>query len=366
MNILLGLTGSVASTIGWKVYEALSKLGPVKIILTERAKHFWHTYGNVLEPGVIHVDADEWGTYKRGDPILHIELRKWADILVIAPLSANTMAKMANGLCDNLLTSVMRAWDYKKPVFIAPAMNTQMWKHPVTELHSTALQRWGVYVVYPQNKTLACGDVGVGAMADIAEIIKTMNERLQWEWPLYYNSVIPIRDHPGAFGHRRKHDVHTGVDLYTYDGAVVKAMEGGTVVKIIPFTGKDVKDENGKPMDWWEDTQAILVRGPSGVIVYGEVTPDKVNVGDVVGKGQHIAFVKRVLKEHKHRPDIPGHSTSMLHIELYTEAYENLERWVWEGWKLDQPQPERLLNPTDKLLRAKPFDTRMVTAKGDF
>lgn len=62
-----------------------------------------------------------------GDPVLHIELRRWADVLVLAPLSANTMAKVAHGLCDNLLTSVVRAWDYAKPMIVAPAMNTYMW-----------------------------------------------------------------------------------------------------------------------------------------------------------------------------------------------------------------------------------------------
>lgn len=88
------------------------------------------------------VDEDEQSRWtKRGDPVLHIELRKWADALIIAPLSANTLAKVANGLCDNLVTLVCRCWDMKlrekgegesnrkliKPIITAPAMNTMMW-----------------------------------------------------------------------------------------------------------------------------------------------------------------------------------------------------------------------------------------------
>ena len=70
-----------------------------------------------------------------GDPVAHIELRRWADALVIAPLSANTLAKAAAGMADGLLTCVLRAWDWNKPALLAPAMNTAMWESPLTEAH---------------------------------------------------------------------------------------------------------------------------------------------------------------------------------------------------------------------------------------
>ena len=90
-------------------------------------------------------DSDEYSCFKkRGDPVLHIEIRNAASLLVIAPLSANTLAKISNGICDNLLTNVYRCWPYKqdktsgswsiyKPIIVAPAMNTQMYEHPITE-----------------------------------------------------------------------------------------------------------------------------------------------------------------------------------------------------------------------------------------
>lgn len=104
----------------------------------------------------ILADEDEWSSWKcRGDPVLHIQLRNWADLAVIAPLSANTLAKLANGLADNLLSSVMRAWDFKKPILVAPAMNTFMWDHPVTSQHLSTLKTWGYSVIDPCSKTLS-------------------------------------------------------------------------------------------------------------------------------------------------------------------------------------------------------------------
>src|SRR5205807_1588870 len=92
-------------------------------------------------PEVVYLDEDEWPgrragqRYQREDPVLHIELRRWADVLLIAPLDANTLAKLATGLADNCLTCVWRAWDANRPVVLAPAMNTLMWDHPLTGRH---------------------------------------------------------------------------------------------------------------------------------------------------------------------------------------------------------------------------------------
>ncbi|CAB1116820.1 unnamed protein product [Ectocarpus sp. CCAP 1310/34] len=82
-------------------------------------------------------------------------------MLLVAPLSANTLSKLANGLCDNLVTCVARAWDFKskKSFVVAPAMNTHMWEHPMTNRHLSALTELGVAVVPPASKKLACGDV---------------------------------------------------------------------------------------------------------------------------------------------------------------------------------------------------------------
>ncbi|KAG0734411.1 hypothetical protein G6F57_015296 [Rhizopus arrhizus] len=95
------------------------------------------------------------------------QLRNWADIMVIAPLDANTLGKIANGLCDNLLTCVLRAWNVTKPVVACPAMNTSMWTHPFTIRHLDVLTTILKFqIIQPISKKLACGDIGMGAMAE--------------------------------------------------------------------------------------------------------------------------------------------------------------------------------------------------------
>ena len=165
-RILLGVSGSVATIKLTQLAHLLLEFADVHIISTKSARHFFNEAELPPDCGPVLTDEDEWRNWKAvGDPVVHIELRRWADILVIAPLSANTLAKIANGLCDNLLTCVVRAWDSTKPVLVAPAMNTYMWQSPFTGQHVTALERLRFRVIAPVEKKLACGDVGNGGMA---------------------------------------------------------------------------------------------------------------------------------------------------------------------------------------------------------
>lgn len=111
--------------------------------------------------------------------MLHIQLRNWADIFVVSPLDANTLGKLAAGICDNLLTCVARAWDIlSKPLIICPAMNTQMWHHPITEESLNKLKSWGYILIPPISKKLACGDFGIGGMERVEVIAAKINEFL--------------------------------------------------------------------------------------------------------------------------------------------------------------------------------------------
>jgi len=143
----------------------------------------------------------------------------------------------------------------------------------------------------------------------------------------------------GTFGFKRKHDVHTGVDLYTVEGAPVYAVEPGIVVSVERFTGPPESP-------WWLTTYAVLVEGKSGVLVYGEVE-SLVSEGQDVEEGQHIARVIPVLPQGKERPDIPGHSRFMLHFEHYDAG---TTRTVW--WNLGDPQPKGLHDPLPLLAKA--------------
>ncbi|CAO3700059.1 hypothetical protein CU097_015460 [Rhizopus azygosporus] len=172
-NILIGATGSVA-TIKVPLIVNLLKQYPhvnVKVVFTEAAYFFVKDVEIDCE---VYTDKDEWGSWKKiSDPILHIQLRDWADIMVIAPLDANTMGKIANGLCDNLLTCILRAWNVMKPVIACPAMNTSMWTHPFTARHLDVLTTVLKFqIVQPISKKLACGDTGIGAMAEASFIVE--------------------------------------------------------------------------------------------------------------------------------------------------------------------------------------------------
>jgi phosphopantothenoylcysteine decarboxylase len=176
MKILLGVTGSVAAKLTPRLCQALmTHRRKVKIVATEPSFYFWNR-ADVAVP--VFKDTDEWPGigYSDDDPVLHIELREWADVLLIAPLSANTMAKIANGLADNLLSCVARAWDPKKPIVLAPAMNTKMWEHPITQTHLEQIGKfYRTTIIQPVAKKLACGETGIGAMARVETIVAAVN-----------------------------------------------------------------------------------------------------------------------------------------------------------------------------------------------
>jgi phosphopantothenoylcysteine decarboxylase len=198
-KIILGVTGSVAAIRTPWLSQALIDAGhEVRVVATDAAVYFFDP--NELQPGILIRDADEWpGTaYQRDDPVKHIELRRWADLFVIAPLDANTLAKLATGLSDNCLTCVWRAWDPTRPVLLAPAMNTMMWQQPLTRRHlrqlavdagtepptlgEDELVEWinahagKLRIVGPISKRLACGDIGAGAMAEVNQIVSAVAE----------------------------------------------------------------------------------------------------------------------------------------------------------------------------------------------
>ncbi|GMH01197.1 hypothetical protein Nepgr_003036 [Nepenthes gracilis] len=173
-HILLAASGSVAAIKLGNLCHCFSEWAEVKAVATTAALHFIDR-ASIPKDVVLYTDEDEWSSWRKiGDSVLHIELRKWADIMVIAPLSANTLGKIASGLCDNLLTCIVRAWDYSKPLFVAPAMNTFMWNNPFTEKHLMSIDELGISLIPPVTKRLACGDYGNGAMAEPSLIHSTV------------------------------------------------------------------------------------------------------------------------------------------------------------------------------------------------
>jgi len=211
-RLILGVTGSVAAIRTPALFASLRKAGhDVRVVATEPALYFFDPSelsptkdggGPITNQGPLYCDSHEWPKprYERGDEILHIAFRKWADALIVAPLDANTLAKFALGIADNFLTCLFRAWDFSKPVVLAPAMNTLMWESRITLRHlrrilddhaaEAAADDWtleaapaafarhapGIVLIAPQAKMLACGDVGIGAMAEVTQIAESVRQ----------------------------------------------------------------------------------------------------------------------------------------------------------------------------------------------
>lgn len=177
-------------------------------------------------------------------------------------------------------------------------------------------------------------------------MIKKMSQKESNSWPWIYplaKSKKPTSlgnvTHPGSFAVLRKHDIHTGIDLYCQPDEEVLACEDGEVVKIENFTGEGANP----PSPWWNETQAVLIEGKFGVLVYGEIKPiDGLKVGDKVKAGQVIGNVQTVLKKDKGKP------MTMLHFEMYVKGTR--ETVVWNK---AEERPESLLNPTLNLLCSK-------------
>jgi len=174
MKILLGVTSSISA---YRIPNLVSQLKKqnheIVTMVSEAAKAFVTMQSlAVMSQNSCYQDSDEWTNTK---DVLHIKLAKWCDVCLIAPLTANTLAKIANGICDNLLSSTIRALGDTKLV-LAPAMNTRMWENKLTQHHfDLAAKYYNITIADPVEKVLADGDEGVGGLADDETIINTLN-----------------------------------------------------------------------------------------------------------------------------------------------------------------------------------------------
>ncbi len=186
-NVVLGVTGGIAC---YKAIDLCSKLvqsgAIVDVIMTEAALHF-------LTPLPFQtlakrpVCADMFQLLKEMD-MAHISLAKKADIIVVAPATANTIAKLAHGLADNLLTSTILA--SQAPLLLAPAMDADMWEHPATQANVTTLRERGTIVVGPVEGRLASGRIGAGRMAEPTDILAAIRATLGRNGPLRGARVV--------------------------------------------------------------------------------------------------------------------------------------------------------------------------------
>lgn len=176
-NILLGVSASIAAYKAADICSQLGKLGAeIHVVLTPHAAEFVGpaTFRALTRNPVLTDIFDE----PHARRIAHIELAQSADLVLVAPASADMLAKMAHGLADDLLSTCLLATPAATPLLVAPAMNTVMWEHPATLANLQTLQQRGVQIVQPGYGVLACQDVGVGKLADVPEIVRAVADRL--------------------------------------------------------------------------------------------------------------------------------------------------------------------------------------------
>ena len=184
-KILFKLTGSIAC---YKACNLISKWvqegHDVQVVASEAALRFVgdSTFEGLTGKPVYH------DLYAAGKQMAHINLVKWADLTVLCPATANTINKLAQGLGDDLVSSLFLAHDFKKPYFVVPAMNTAMYRHPATQDSLRKLESWGVKVLPTSEGRLACGDVGEGKLL---------------EPELIAESIVHYRARPASSGRRK-------------------------------------------------------------------------------------------------------------------------------------------------------------------
>ena len=168
-NILLGITGGIAAYKSASFARLLIKSGyDVRVIMTASAQAFITPLTlQALTGNQVHIDLlDESAELGMG----HIELAKWADLLIIAPATANTIAKLAMGIADDLLTTVCLAT--AAPILVAPAMNQQMWQHPSVKLNLQTLTDYDYEIIQPASGEQACGDIGEGRLPEPEQLLE--------------------------------------------------------------------------------------------------------------------------------------------------------------------------------------------------
>ncbi|WP_412465739.1 bifunctional phosphopantothenoylcysteine decarboxylase/phosphopantothenate--cysteine ligase CoaBC [Pedobacter sp. KLB.chiD] len=186
-NIILGVCGSIAAYKSAFLVRLLVKAGAnVKVILTPDGANFITplTLATLSKnPVYTQYFEEETGVWSN-----HVELGLWADLMIIAPISANTLAKLTTGICDNLLTAVYLS--AKCPVYVAPAMDLDMWKHETTQSNIKRLIGFGNTVIAPANGELASGLWGEGRMAEPEEIISFLDNAIKKSLPLFGKKVM--------------------------------------------------------------------------------------------------------------------------------------------------------------------------------
>ena len=180
-EVLLGVTGGIAAYKSAAICSRLTQLNAaLTVVMTRNAQHFVGalTFSS-LSGRRVYTDTfgEESGIYNTA----HISLAQRSDLIVVAPATANIIAKMAAGICDDLLSTVLCSSE--SDILLAPAMNARMWENPATRHNVETLRQWGCHFVGPEKGHLACGEEGTGRMSEPEVIVQRIVELLTAKSP---------------------------------------------------------------------------------------------------------------------------------------------------------------------------------------
>lgn len=291
----------------------------------------------------------------------NIPERDWADTVIFFA-NIDSFAGWQAGFANTPDLAFLRGW-YNRPLIVLFNMPEDEFFHPGHFPSQNPKQR-DPQIVWA-NQDIRQEGYEWKRHTPSVETIMSLLKLEHWHFPAVFqpNFFVPYAwenppadkknpdgtpvHHPGAFGATRRHDIHTGVDLYGKPGDKVYPFLPGVVESIHDFTGPDARGRDGKPLDWWLPTKAVTVRRGSQYLVYGEIMPNpNLKVGDKVTTRDPIGTLTPVLPPHKHRPDIPNHSTTMLHLEWWQGRWDPR----WDTWHHGEPRPVGLKDPTRRLL----------------
>ncbi|MBQ1448524.1 MAG: bifunctional phosphopantothenoylcysteine decarboxylase/phosphopantothenate--cysteine ligase CoaBC [Coriobacteriales bacterium] len=255
-TVLIGVTGCIAAYKSCEVVRGLQKAGlRVKVVMTQNATRFVGpvTFKTLTREPVAISLFDEPGA-----PVHHVSLAKEADLFLIAPATANVMAKVAHGIADDLLTTTVLATT--APILIAPAMNTAMWQAAATQDNLSILRRRGFGIIEPDSGYLACGDTGAGKLAPVETIVAHVLDALDARRDLCGKKVL-ITAGP----------THEAIDPVRFIGNRSSGLTGYELARVAHRRGADV----------------VLVSGPTAL-----ASPVGVAVHRVTSAGEMLQVAK--------------------------------------------------------------------------
>ena len=312
-KILLIITGGIAAYKSLELIRLIKKTGGmVKCILTKGGAEFITPLSVASLSGEkCYVDLfDLTDETEMG----HIQLSRWADLIVVAPCSADFMAKMAHGMANDLASTCILASN--KPVMIAPAMNPMMWDNPATQDNLQTLTNRGTHIIHPESGEMACGETGAGRMVEAEELLNHIETFLFQNQPLQgktaivtsgptYEPIDPVRFIGNRSSGKQGHAIATSLAQH---GADVTLISGPTTlpdpegVKIIHVeTARDMYDtvHNALPADI-----AVCAAAVSDYGVVAKPQKHKKSQGDLHLDLTDNPDILHAIATHKNRPDV--------------------------------------------------------------